>query len=109
MNTEKAGTKGKLFAGFLILLFLGLGISAQNSLTQAEVQQVIAQAVSQAAAMNRNVTVSVTDNEAHVLGTFAMTGAPATTLVRSVGRANQGLENATVPARDAAVSKAGTA
>jgi uncharacterized protein GlcG (DUF336 family) len=109
MNREKVATRGGLFAGLLILLFLGLSVSAQNSLTQAEVQRVIAQAVSQAAAMNRNVTVSVTDNEAHLLGTFAMNGAPANTLVRSVGRAGQGLENAMVPARDAAVSKAGTA
>ena len=53
--------------------------------------------------------MSVTDKEGNLLGTFAMTGAPATTLIRSVGRAGQGLENLSVPASAASHSKAGTA
>jgi len=108
MNSKNLATRGKLFAGFVTLLFLGLSASAQ-SLTLAEVQTIIAQAVSQAVALNQKVTVSVTDNEGHLLGTFAMTDARDMTLVRSVGRAGQGLENVMVPARDAAISKAGTA
>jgi len=83
--------------------------SRAQSLTLADVQTVIAQAVSKAAAMNRPVTVSVTDKEGNLLGTFQMNGAPATTLIRSVGRAGQGLENLSVPATAAAQSKAATA
>jgi uncharacterized protein GlcG (DUF336 family) len=109
MNRKRVATRGELFAGFLILLFLGLSARSQNSLTTADVQRVIAQAVSQAVALNKNVTVSVTDNEGHLLGTFAMNDAPATTRVSGGGTPGQGLENALVPARDAAVSKAGTA
>ncbi|MFL6374006.1 MAG: heme-binding protein [Pyrinomonadaceae bacterium] len=80
-----------------------------QSLTLTDVQTIIAQAVSKAAAMNKPVTVSVTDKEGNLLGTFQMTGAPATTLIRSVGRAGQGLENLSVPSTAAAYSKAGTA
>lgn len=108
MNSKKLATRGRLFAGFVTLLFLGLSAGAQ-SLTLADVQTIIAQAVSQAVALNQRVTVSVTDNQGHLLGTFEMTNAPAMTLVRSVGRAGQGLENVMVPSRDAAISKAGTA
>src|SRR6186997_1535555 len=105
MNSKNLATRGKLLAGFVTLLFLGLSASAQ-SLTLAEVQTIIAQAVSQAVALNQKVTVSVTDNEGHLLGTFAMTDARDMTLVRSAGRAGQGLENVMVPSRDAAISKA---
>lgn len=98
----------ELFAGFVVLLALGLGVRSQ-SLTVADVQTVIANAVSKAAAMNVPVTVSVTDKEGNLLGTFAMTGAPTMTLIRSVGRAGQGLENLPVASGAAANSKAGTA
>ncbi len=98
----------EFFAGFLILLFSGLAANSQ-SLTVTDVQTIIAQAVSKASAMNVRVTVSVTDKEGNLLGTFAMTGAPANTLIRSVGRAGQGLENLSVPSSAAANSKAGTA
>jgi len=96
------------FAAFVILLFLGLGVRSQ-ALTAADVQTVIAQAVSKAAAMNVRVTISVVDKEGNLLGTFAMTGAAPNTLVRSVGRAGQGLENLSVPSSAASHSKAGTA
>ncbi|CAN5633028.1 hypothetical protein BH10ACI3_BH10ACI3_13910 [soil metagenome] len=98
----------EFFAGFMLLLVLGISATAQ-SLTVADVQTIISQAVSKAVALNQKVTVSVTDQEGHLLGTFAMTGAPATTLIRSVGRAGQGLENLSVPSSAAAYSKAGTA
>jgi len=58
--------------------------------------------------LNRAVTVSVTDREANVLGVFVMTGAPATTTIRSVGTIGGGLEGTVVPASLAAISKAGT-
>ena len=95
------------FAGMLILLVAGQSASSQ-SLTLADVQTVIAQAVSTAVSMNQRVTVSVTDKEGHLLGTFVMTGAPANTLIRSVGRAGQGLENLSVPSTAASYSKAAT-
>ena len=80
-----------------------------QTLTIADVQNVIAAAVSKAAARNEKVTVSIADREGNLLGTFQMTGAPATTLIRSVGRAGQGLENISVKSTAAAYSKIGRA
>ncbi len=100
--------KCEFFAGFLILFLFAITAKSQ-SLTVSDVQTIIAQAVSSAAALNRRVTVSVTDNEGNLLGTFVMTGAASTTLIRSVGTAGQGLENLVVPSAAASYSKAGTA
>jgi uncharacterized protein GlcG (DUF336 family) len=97
------------FAGILFSFLLVSPVRSQSSLTVTDVQTVIAQAVSVAAALGRPVTVSVTDNEGNLLGTFTMTGAPAMTRIRSVGTAGQGLENLLVPSSAAAQSKAGTA
>ncbi len=92
-----------------------------GTLTIGEVQTVIAQAVSAAASLNRAVTVAVTDKEGNVLGVFAMTGAPATTQLRGggpgptlvpspiTGFVTTGLDGTIVPAKLAAISKAGTA
>ncbi|MBV9209205.1 MAG: heme-binding protein [Acidobacteria bacterium] len=79
-----------------------------QSLTTADVQTLIAQAVSAAAQLNQKVTVAVTDREGNVLGVFVMTGASATTQIRSVGALDRGLEGFIVPASAAAISKAGT-
>jgi uncharacterized protein GlcG (DUF336 family) len=79
-----------------------------TSLTNDDVRTIIAQAVSAAVQLGRAVSVTVTDREANILGTFTMTGAPATTTIRSVGTAGQGLESLVVPASLAATSKAGT-
>ena len=79
-----------------------------GNLGSSEVQTIISQAVSAALALNRNVTIAVTDREGNVLGVFVMTGAPATTTIRSVGLAGGGLESTVVPATIAAISKAGT-
>jgi uncharacterized protein GlcG (DUF336 family) len=79
-----------------------------GNLTTSDVQTIISQAVSAAVSLNRAVTVAVTDREANVLGVFVMTGAPATTTIRSVGTAGRGLEGTVVPAALAAISKAGT-
>jgi uncharacterized protein GlcG (DUF336 family) len=98
----------RFFAGFMTMLILGIPAATQ-SLTVSDVQTIIAQAVSKAAALNRPVTVSVTDKEGNLLGTFTMTGAPAQTRIRSVGTAGQGLENLLVPSSAASHSKAGTA
>lgn len=96
------------FFALLTVLLFAL-VTPSQDLTVADVQRVISQAVSKAAAMNVRVTVSVTDDEGNLLGTFTMTGAPSMTLIRSVGRAGQGLENVSVASAAASHSKAGTA
>lgn len=108
MKTKSLVRSFEFFAGFMILLILCFPARSQ-SLTVADVQNVIAQAVTKAVALNQKVTVSVTDQEGNPLGTFVMTDAAPMTLIRSVGRANQGLENLSVPSELAAKSKAGTA
>ena len=92
-----------------------------GTLTTGEVQTIIAQAVSAASSLNRPVTVAVTDKEGNVLGVFAMTAAPATTQLRGggpgptlvpnpiTGFVSTGLDGTIVPAKLAAISKAGTA
>jgi uncharacterized protein GlcG (DUF336 family) len=82
--------------------------STAGNLTTSDVQTIISQAVSAAASFNRPVTVAVTDREANVLGVFVMTGAPGTTLIRSVGAAGHGFEGTVVSSTLAAISKAGT-
>ena len=99
-------------------------ITAGN-LTTTDVQTIIAQAVSAAAALNRAVTVAVTDREGNILGTFQMTGATPRTRFNGgvifqqtadpvTGLPPNGLEGADLPAalnpaRLAAITKAGTA
>lgn len=108
MKTISIVKKIELFSGFMIVLLLAFSARSQ-SLSVSDVQTIISQAVSKAVAMNQRVTVSVTDKEGNLLGTFAMTGTAANTLIRSVGRAGQGLENVTIPSSAASHSKAGTA
>ena len=86
-----------------------LAVQTAGNLTTDEVRNVVSQAVAAAAQLNRPVTVAVTDREGNVLGVFQMTGAPASTLIRSVGTLDRGLEGTSVPASLAAISKAGTA
>src|SRR5882672_3876905 len=92
-----------------------------GTLTTTDVQTIVAQAVSAAAQLGRPVTAAVTDREGNVLGVFTMTGAPATTQFRGGGPGPTsvpdpltgfvpiGLDGTRVPARLAAISKAGTA
>ena len=92
-----------------------------GTLTTSDVQTIIAQAVSAAAQLGHPVTVAVTDKEGNVLGVFKMTGAPAITQFRGGGPGPSqvpspitgfvpiGLDGTIVPARLAAISKAGTA
>ena len=101
--------KFQFFAGFSLFLLFALPVKTQNQLTATDVRTIIAQAVSTAVSLNQRVTVSVTDHEGNLIGTFIMTGAPTTTVIRSVGRAGQGLEDFRVPSLFASNSKAGTA
>jgi uncharacterized protein GlcG (DUF336 family) len=82
---------------------------AATNLTPSDVQTIIQQAASAAESFSRPVTIVVTDREANVIGLFAMTGAAATSTVRSVGMLGRGLEGAIVPAAEAATAKAATA
>ncbi|HXQ71374.1 MAG TPA: heme-binding protein [Pyrinomonadaceae bacterium] len=83
--------------------------SITTNLTSTDVQTILQQAASAAASLGKAVTIVVTDREANILGFFAMSGAPATTTIRSVGTAGQGLEGTIAPASEAATAKAATA
>ena len=92
-----------------------------GTLSVSDVQTIIAQAVYAAASIGHPVTVAVTDKEGNALGVFKMTGAPATTQFRGggpgptlspdpiTGLVSNGLDGTIVPAKSAAISKAGTA
>jgi uncharacterized protein GlcG (DUF336 family) len=105
MNAVQRAQKLSFLLYFVLVFALPV---YPQSLTVSDVQTIIAQAVSQAVSLNQKVTVAVTDKEGNLLGVFTMTGAPATTLVRSVGTSGQGLEGFIAPASAAANSKAGT-
>jgi uncharacterized protein GlcG (DUF336 family) len=83
-------------------------ITATN-LASSDVQTILQQAASAATALGKPVTIVVTDREGNILGFFAMSGAPATTTIRSVGTFGQGLEGVVAPAGEAATAKAATA
>lgn len=80
-----------------------------TNLTSTDVQTILQQAASAAASLGKAVTIVITDREGNILGRFAMPGAPATTTIRSVGTAGQGLESTNAPAIEAATAKAATA
>lgn len=79
------------------------------SLSAADVQKVIAQAVTQAVSLENKLTVAVTDREGNVLGVFRMTGALDKTVIGVSGKPTGGLQGTEVPSTLAAISKAGTA
>ncbi len=86
---------------------------AAESLSVADVQQIIAQAVGEAQRRGLPATVAVVDRVGNVLGVFAMNGSPALTAVsrRQIGGmatpGNEvGLQGAMVPTATAAIAKA---
>jgi uncharacterized protein GlcG (DUF336 family) len=86
---------------------------AQEALTVGEVQQVIAQAVSEAQRRNLPSVIAVVDRVGNVLGVFRMNG--ARTMARTSAMTEAGLNSPTidaqgldVPAEMAAISKAVT-
>ena len=83
--------------------------AATTNLTSTDVQTILQQAASAATSLGKGVTIVITDREGNILGRFAMSGAPATTTIRSVGAAGQGLEGTVAPAIEAATAKAATA
>jgi uncharacterized protein GlcG (DUF336 family) len=80
-----------------------------TNLTTSDVQTILQQAASAASALGKPATIIITDREGNVLGKFAMTGAPASTTIRSVGTNGHGLEGIVAPASEAATAKAATA
>ncbi len=98
-----------VFAG--LILFAGFSanraVAQANRLTADEVRAIIAQAVSTAVALDKRVTVAVTDHEGNVLGIFLMNGANGNSRIQGGG--GGGLENFLAPSLFAAISKAGTA
>ena len=80
-----------------------------TTLTITDVQTIIAQAASAALSLSHPVTIIVTDREGNMIGSLALPGAPAATLIRSVGANGAGLEGTVAPSVDAAIAKASTA
>ena len=80
-----------------------------TNLTSTDIQTILQQAASAATSLSKAVTIVITDREGNIIGFFAMTGAPATTTIRSVGTLGQGLEGVVAPAAEAATAKAATA
>jgi uncharacterized protein GlcG (DUF336 family) len=85
------------------------GLPKTTTLTADDVKTIVAQAASAAIGLNHPVNIVVMDREANVLGSFAMSGSPATTTLRSVGTLGRGLEGAVVLSSQAAMAKAATA
>lgn len=100
--TPTPPTSGRLFAD-----------PAAESLSIAEVQQILAQAVGEAQARGLPGTIAVVDRVGNVLAVFAMNNTPATTAVSrqqigGLAAAGQeiGLQGADVPTVTAAIAKA---
>lgn len=88
---------------------------AAESLSVADVQKVLAQAVGEARSRNLPVTISVTDRVGNVLAVFAMTGSRTNTTISrlqiggvAASGEEVGLQGAEVPSAAAAIAKAVT-
>src|ERR1051325_10918578 len=85
------------------------GALPATNLTSSDIHTILQQAASAATSLGKPATIVITDHEGNVIGLFAMSGAPASTTIRSVGAAGQGLEGTIAPATEAATAKAATA
>jgi uncharacterized protein GlcG (DUF336 family) len=82
---------------------------AAQSLSAADVEQVVAQAVAEAQARGTPAVIAVSDRVGNVLAVYRMTGAPALVTIRpGTGAAQIDLQSAVVPATLAAIAKAMT-
>lgn len=61
-------------------------VPAQEALTIADVQKVLAQAIEEAAARNKPAVISVVDRVGNVLAVYQMTGAPTTLSIKTTHR-----------------------
>jgi len=80
-----------------------------TNLTPDDIRKIMAQAGSEALALNKLVTIAVVDRVGSAIGFLPMSMTLSTTTVRSVGANGAGLEGAVVPSTQAAFSKAVTA
>ncbi|MGZ5067565.1 MAG: heme-binding protein, partial [Usitatibacter sp.] len=81
--------------------------SGQPFLAEADVQQVIAQAVGEAQARGVHAHIAIVDRVGNVLAVFRMTGAPATVAISSglgVSGGLDGIPAGTIPAEQAAIA-----
>ena len=84
-------------------------VPAQVSLSVGDVQQVIAQAASEATARGLPAVIAVTDRVGNVLAVYRMTGARATaTTSAAPNGVNMDAQNVTFPAEAGAIAKAVT-
>jgi uncharacterized protein GlcG (DUF336 family) len=80
---------------------------AQESLSAAEVGQIIAQAAAQAEAQGASATIAVVDRVGNVLGVFRMPGAPLSARVSEAPNGdNIDIQGLDVPSEAAAIAKA---
>ena len=87
----------------------GSCVTAESKLSVADIQAIIAQAVSEAQGQGVNATIAVTDRVGNVLAVFRMTGARTQVTISSGRSVVGGLESiAIIPSELAAVSKAVT-
>ena len=82
---------------------------AQQSLSIADVQAVIAHAAAEATARGKPSVIAVTDRVGNVLAVFNMTGAPANAVTSAAPNGqNIDAQNLTIPAGGGAIAKAVT-
>lgn len=81
---------------------------AQEALTTAEVERVVARAVAEAQARGKPSVIAVVDRVGNVLAVFSMNGARATTTTRPGTSGNTDVQGVTVPAVLGAIAKAVT-
>ncbi|MDF0543134.1 heme-binding protein [Sphingobium sp. H39-3-25] len=82
-------------------------VPAQESLSVADVETIVARAVAEARARNLPATIAVTDRVGNVLAIFNMTGARATATTSAAPNGdNIDAQNLTIPAAGGAIAKA---
>ena len=81
-------------------------VPAQEALTIAEVERIVAQAVGEALARGTPGVIAVVDRVGNPLAIFTMTGARATATLRAGTSGNTDLQGVAVPAQLAALAKA---
>ena len=87
----------------------GTCATAQAALAVSDVQRIVSQAVGEAIARNAHAQVAVVDRVGNVLAVFRMDGAPDTVAISSglgVQGGLDGIPQGTIPAADAAITKA---
>jgi uncharacterized protein GlcG (DUF336 family) len=62
-------------------------VPAQESLTAADVQKILAQAIEEATARNKPAVIAIVDRPGNVLAVFRMNGAPTTLSIKTTNRA----------------------